>query len=134
MEVSLEKLPGFAKKIAKDFRAGDVIGLSGEIAAGKTTFVKELLKAMGYTGRVGSPTFVLERRYRVNYGGIKEVIHLDFYRLSNDQVMSFDWQEHGDDGSITIIEWPEIVLKYLPKNTKTIRIEIVDGKTRRFTL
>lgn len=133
MEITLEALPRLAKKTVKDFRVGDVIALSGQIAAGKTTFVKELLKAMGYLGRVGSPTFVLERRYKVNFGKIKEVIHLDFYRLSSDQVQSFDWQEHQDDDSITVIEWPEIAAKYLPENTKTIKIEIVDDKTRRFT-
>lgn len=133
--VTLDQLPDFAAKLVSQLKAGDVLALSGPLAAGKTTLTAELLSAIGYAGRVTSPTFVLERRYPVDWNGITQVIHLDFYRLNEQQLDSFDWQEWlGNPTTLTIIEWPNIVADRLPPQVKLVIIEILNDTERRFTL
>jgi tRNA threonylcarbamoyladenosine biosynthesis protein TsaE len=133
--ITLDQLPSFAATLASQLQAGDVLALSGPLAAGKTTLTAELLAVMGYTGRVTSPTFVLERRYPTDWHGIKQVIHLDFYRLTAEQLDSFDWQDWlGSPDTLTIIEWPDIAAERLPRAAKLVTIEPIDEQTRRFTL
>lgn len=135
--ITLAELPNFAAKVATKIQPGDVVALSGPLAAGKTTFTKALLQALGYTGRVSSPTFVLEKHYHLDHPTIQSVVHLDFYRLTPQQTQSFGWQDHlGHPGTITIIEWPERAAGTLPHQIKTVTIELADEKdhqTRRFT-
>lgn len=134
MLVRLENLPNLSKGILSNLTAGDVLALSGPLASGKTTLTQHLLRQMGYSGRVTSPTFVLEKNYPVEHKDIKEVVHLDFYRLNSSELASFGWQDYlGDQEALTIIEWPEIGWEYLPKNIKTIKLEIIDDQTRRLT-
>jgi len=132
---TLAELPKVAKKLARLVKPGDVVALSGELAAGKTTLTSALLKALGYDGQVASPTFVIERRYPlVRSSKIKEVVHLDFYRLTPEQIGQLDWSETiGSTGTLTLIEWPERVTGQLPPQTKNIKLEIIDDQTRRLT-
>ena len=131
MKVAQSGLPSVAEKILDRLSPGDVLALSGPLASGKTTLTQQILKAMGYDGRVTSPTFVLEKHYPVDYKGIKEVVHLDFYRLKPGEITTFGWKEYlGDQSALTIIEWPEIGLEHLPKNIKTIKLEIINDETR----
>jgi tRNA A37 threonylcarbamoyladenosine biosynthesis protein TsaE len=117
---SLEELAALAEKVATQLRPGDVLALTGQLAAGKTTLTKQILTAMGYKGSVTSPTFVIEHRYPVKFQRIKEVIHLDLYRLSSGDLKEFDW--------------PEIAAPYLPPHTKVINLKIIDEHTRQLTL
>lgn len=137
MKVSLTQLPQEAEKLANQLRGGDVLTLSGPLAAGKTTLTQAILQALGYTRRVNSPTFVLERLYQLDQPvhGITEVAHLDFYRLSAEELDSFDWREAmGDEDRLTIIEWPEAVEEHLPDQVKQVEISIVDEQTREWRL
>lgn len=85
-----------------------VLGFSGNLGAGKTTFTKEVLKRLGYEGEVPSPTFVLRRDYDL---GEKKVIHIDAYRLENPEQISqvVSREELEDRNNLVIIEWPELV-------------------------
>lgn len=132
--VHLNKLPGLARSIVKFLHPGDVLALSGELASGKTTLTKALLHALGYSGRVTSPTFLLERRYPLNSKKIREVAHLDFYRLNEAALESFDWPERFEEpDTLTIIEWPERAWHRFPKAVKQINLDIIDDQTRRLT-
>lgn len=134
LETTLETLPKAAKKVLKSLKDGDVIGLQGPLAAGKTTLTAALLLQMGYEGYVTSPTFVLERRYPVAYKNIREVVHLDFYRLNAVEIAALDWRDHaGLPGTLTIIEWPENAAGLLPPDIKQVKIGIIDGQTRHLT-
>lgn len=134
IDFNLQQLPVVAKKLKRLIKSGDVIALSGPLAAGKTTLTSSLLEALGYNGHVSSPTFVIERRYPLKGGKINEVLHLDFYRLSSEQIGSLDWLDNaGEKGTLTLIEWPERVAGLLPAKTKTITLEIINDKTRRVT-
>jgi tRNA threonylcarbamoyl adenosine modification protein YjeE len=132
--VRKDDLDRTAEYILTHLQSGDIVTLTGPLAAGKTTIVKHLVEKMGYVGRVTSPTFVLEQRYQVKWRGVSEIIHLDFYRLEKDEILSFDWRDHaGSPGSVTFVEWPERAGTTLPKSSKTIRLEIIDEQTRRLT-
>jgi len=124
-------LPGLAKQLASKIKPGDVIALQGDLAAGKTTLTKALLKHLGYLGKVSSPTYVIEHIYPLPKGRFKEVIHLDFYRLSEEEVKQFDWQEYSNKPkSLVIIEWPERAGSALPNNTKFATITRVNDRIR----
>jgi len=127
-------LPKVAARIVRGLKAGDVLALSGPLASGKTTLTKEIARQLGYTGRVVSPTFVLERQYPLKEGEFKVINHLDFYRLTRKDLASFDWQEAlGESRCLTIIEWPEIAAELLPPAVKKISLEIVDAQTRKIS-
>lgn len=134
MHVQLAELSSTALKILNHLSPGDILALSGPLASGKTTLTQHILRLMGYERRVTSPTFVLEKHYPVNYKEIKEVVHLDFYRLKPEELATFGWQDYlGDQTTLTIIEWPEIGLELLPPSVKTVKLEIIDDQTRDFT-
>lgn len=112
-----------AKKIAPLLRLGSVIALQGELGAGKTFFTQQLCKCLGVTENVSSPSYVLMNEYQGKY----PIIHIDLYRLSSpEEVLElgfYDMMEHR----ITIIEWPEIALEFLPANTIYLTIKFVNG-------
>lgn len=112
-----------------------MLSLNGPLAAGKTTLTQQILKAMGYHQPVGSPTFVIEKRYPVDFHTIKQVIHLDLYRLDEAHLKHFDWSEYLEQpDTLTIIEWPERAKSYLPPRQKIITITIDGEKTRTINL
>lgn len=94
----------FGERVATVLRPGDVLGLEGDLGAGKTAFVRGLVRGLGSGARVHSPTFALLNRYR---GGRLEVFHLDLYRLgSSDDLREAGLEEplSNPDG-VTVVEW-----------------------------
>jgi len=90
---------------AADAANGLVLHLCGELGSGKTTLVRGLLRALGYQGRVKSPTYTLVEPYtdlRLN------LYHFDFYRFKDrTEWLSSGFREHFGPGSLCIVEWPE---------------------------
>lgn len=111
-----------AKKIAKSFKGGEVLGLVGNLGSGKTQFTKGLAEYFKIKQTITSPTFVLLKPYKTNDKKIKHLIHIDCYRLENPQeLIDIGLQEYlNNPDCITVIEWAEKVKKILPKNTKWI--------------
>ena len=104
------------------------IHLTGQIGAGKTTFARGFLKAMGINGPVKSPTFTLVETY--SRGDVK-VNHLDLFRIDSSRELEFmGFDDYLDDKSILLIEWPESVCGSLPKPDLIVKIE-VEGFSRR---
>lgn len=86
-------------------RAGLVIGLSGDLGAGKTQFVKGLARGLGITARVHSPTFSLVNIYT---GGRMTLYHLDLYRLDTvEQILAAGLEVYLQPDGVTVIEWAE---------------------------
>lgn len=108
------------------------IELAGPLGAGKTTFVRHLLRSLGVQGRIKSPTYAVLEPYVVD--GL-EVSHLDFYRFDNPR-------EWGDAGlrdvfaapGLKLAEWPEKAHAMLPAADLRITIEPLDGDRRDVTL
>jgi tRNA threonylcarbamoyladenosine biosynthesis protein TsaE len=94
----------FGRKLARQLRAGDVVTLSGALAAGKTTLVRGLLGALGHKGEVPSPSFAIVQPYEALD---PPVWHVDLYRIENaldlDELGLDDIREEG----VLIVEWPD---------------------------
>jgi tRNA threonylcarbamoyladenosine biosynthesis protein TsaE len=100
---------------------GWVIGLSGDLGAGKTQFVKGLARGLGSNARVHSPTFALLNEYG---GGRLRLFHLDLYRLNNpNDVMSAGLEDYlvSPDG-VTVVEWIERWLPEVQRRGDAVRL------------
>jgi tRNA threonylcarbamoyladenosine biosynthesis protein TsaE len=106
---------------------GDVVLVSGELGAGKTTFVRGACRALGITGRVTSPTFTIGHRY---HGGV-DVSHLDLYRFRGLSAAEWGDLEPYFQDAIVFVEWPEAGAGVLPKPRLHVRLEHVAPDARR---
>jgi len=102
-----------------------VIGLEGNLGAGKTTFVQAFAKGLGIKARLTSPTFVLMKKYG-------SLFHFDCYRIKNEKdLLDLDFKEIiAEPKNIVLIEWAEKIRKFLPKNKIWIKFKIT-GKDKR---
>jgi tRNA threonylcarbamoyl adenosine modification protein YjeE len=114
-----------AAKLAKLLRRGDIVALQGDLGAGKTTLARALLRALGITGDVPSPTFTLVQTYET---AVFTVYHFDLYRLkSADELDELGWDEALADG-VTLVEWPERAVGRLPARALTLHFSMgADG-------
>jgi tRNA threonylcarbamoyladenosine biosynthesis protein TsaE len=124
---SSEQTEALAAALAERLVMGDVVAVSGELGAGKTTFVRGAARALGVQEPVSSPTFTIGHRYEAPV----PVAHLDLYRIAG-----LDPEEWGDlepyfDGSIAFVEWPEHGGDWLPKARVMVTLSHVDESHRR---
>jgi tRNA threonylcarbamoyladenosine biosynthesis protein TsaE len=110
----LGQLKDFAKRLAKELNGGEIIGLVGDLGAGKTTLVQALAEAMGVEGQVKSPTFILMQCFKIGQGyqtakGINELCHVDAYRLENeDELFAIGFGEYAErEDAVSIVEWAD---------------------------
>ena len=107
---SPEETEAAAARLAADLRPGDVVTVSGELGAGKTTFVRGACRALGVTQKVTSPTFTIGHRYE----GRVPVSHLDLYRFTNVSHAEWGDLEPYFDDAVAFVEWPEAGAGVLP--------------------
>jgi tRNA threonylcarbamoyladenosine biosynthesis protein TsaE len=139
------------QEIAKDFvlkllpqkSGATVVGLYGELGAGKTSFTQGVAKAFNLQDTITSPTFVIEKIYPIRTNGrrrpisnraseFEHLIHIDAYRLEKSQeLLHLGWKEIiADSKNLILVEWPEKVADIMPKHTK-IRLKTLDsGESR----
>jgi tRNA threonylcarbamoyladenosine biosynthesis protein TsaE len=105
--------------LAPALRPRDAILLSGELGAGKTTFVQGVARGLGIEDRVVSPTFTLIKEY----SGRLDVAHVDVYRLDRIQdVVDLGLDELGEGEDVLLIEWGDVVEELLP--VERLRVEL----------
>lgn len=118
---SPEETEALGAEYAKTLAAGDVVAFSGDLGAGKTAFTRGVLRGLGYTGRVTSPTFAIANEYDTPGG---RVAHFDLYRiLDSEALFEIGFDEYLDGSRIVLIEWSENAGDMLPENYKTVHIQ-----------
>jgi tRNA threonylcarbamoyladenosine biosynthesis protein TsaE len=118
-------------------RGAMVVGLSGDLGAGKTTLVKAIAKLLGIKDKLSSPTFVIMKRYPLKKcEGYENFFHLDAYRLEKrGDLENLEWKEIiQDPKNLVFIEWPENVKGAIPDGTIYIQISHRGEKERHFRM
>ena len=100
----LAAVEALGARIAGNLRRGDVVALSGELGAGKTTLARAIVAALGYPGEVPSPTFTIVETYD---GLDPPLVHADFYRLENPREAGELGLDDYREGAALVAEWPE---------------------------
>ena len=127
--LSADETVELGKRIGKNLMPGDVILLTGDLSAGKTTITKGIGASLGVKRVINSPTFTIVKEYSGNC----PLYHLDLYRLdglNND----FDLEDYIEGDGVCVIEWPFQVSEILPKEYLEIKIERIDEFTRSITI
>lgn len=118
-----EAMSAFAHRVASLLRAGDLLVLTGDLGAGKTTFTQGLGEALGVRGPVTSPTFVLARTHPSLVGG-PSLVHVDAYRLADAVELEDIDLDTTLDTAVTVVEWGEGKAEALSPNRLAITIEV----------
>jgi tRNA threonylcarbamoyladenosine biosynthesis protein TsaE len=123
---SPEETEQIAAELAAGLGPGDVVTVSGELGAGKTTFIRGACHALGVDAPVTSPTYTIGHRYP----GDPDVSHLDLYRFDG-----VDPEEWGDlepyfEDAVVFVEWPEAAADWLPPVRAAVRLRHIDPERR----
>lgn len=138
-----EATADFARALAKHPAIGRaLIELQGDLGAGKTTFVRHLLKSLGVQGRIKSPTYAVVEPYTLATAGADagqnggmNIWHFDFYRFNDPR----EWEEAGFRDifaatGLKLVEWPEKAGPHLPQPDLLLRLEVLPDDSRAVTL
>ncbi|MDA3840577.1 MAG: tRNA (adenosine(37)-N6)-threonylcarbamoyltransferase complex ATPase subunit type 1 TsaE [Patescibacteria group bacterium] len=121
----------FAKNYSKELKGGDIVGLIGNLGAGKTVFSKGIAAGLGIKEELTSPTFVYMKIYEVqNHSSIKKLCHIDAYRIKDDHALvNIGALEYFNNKEVlTMIEWADRVNNPLLKDATNITFEIISEK------
>ncbi len=123
---SPEETERIAAGLTAELEPGDVVAVSGDLGAGKTTFVRGACRALGVTVAVTSPTFAIGHRYP----GRVPVAHLDLYRFET--IGEADWAdlEPYFDDAVAFVEWPEAGEGFLPEPRLRVLLRLTEGDRR----
>lgn len=123
-----------AQDLARDTKA-HIFALTGDLGAGKTTFVQGFAQGLGIQEKIISPTFVLIRQHRLP-SKTGSFFHVDLYRLEDDpSIKELGLEElWSDPNNLVLIEWAEKIDKYLPKEAVKISIQKTGSNERKFII
>ena len=119
----------FVDKLKRHKDGTTVIALYGDLGVGKTVFARAVLRALGIKEKVTSPTFVIQKEYRLNNKNWSKVLHIDAYRLESVSEMGvLNWEGSvNDKNNLILVEWAGNIESVLPKsNIIKIAFEYTD--------
>lgn len=123
------EMEALGRKLAKNFQAGTIVALAGDLGVGKTRLVKGLAAGLGHQGEVTSPTFALMNEY---LGGRLPLFHLDLYRLATvEELLGIGWDELLDEPGVVVAEWADRFPEIFPNSTLQLRIDREGNEARR---
>jgi tRNA threonylcarbamoyladenosine biosynthesis protein TsaE len=127
-----EETRSLGRALAALLESGDVVSLTGDLGAGKTTLVQGVAAGLDVRQPVLSPTFTLVREYE----GRHHVVHLDVYRLDRIQdVLDLGFHEMVGEGGVVLIEWGDAIETLLPEDHLQVELTLApDGQARRIDL
>lgn len=117
-----EEMMELGQSLAAILAADDVVYLIGNLGVGKTTLVRGIARALGFAGRVTSPTFTLMNIYE----SIPPIYHFDFYRLEGGEMEDLGLNDYLERQGISLIEWPQLQAAGLPKEALLIEITLLE--------
>lgn len=127
------KMQEFGERLGRIFAGGEVIELVGDVGAGKTTLVRGIARGMGVDETVQSPSFTINRVYDAGNG--RQLVHYDFYRLSDPGIMRNELAETMNDSkTVVVIEWADTVGQTLPQDRLTLTITSTGEDVRRLDM
>lgn len=133
----LEEMKTVAEELLRTVIPGEtarVIALSGDLGAGKTAFAQVVARELGVTEAVTSPTFIIERVYKLGEKGrgFVRLIHIDAYRLENEgELEALGWKEILENPeNLILIEWSERVPSLIPQDATRLMFSHVDEGAR----
>ena len=125
---STEETESYAYSLAEHITAPRVICLIGNLGAGKTAFTRGFARFFGVEKGVASPTFTILMKYTGN--GV-EINHYDLYRAEDyDELCDIGFEDQIEEG-ISLIEWPDSFMEYLPEDKVVVRIEYTNNQDER---
>ncbi len=124
----------FGVRLAHVLRAGDLVILSGDLGAGKTTLTQGLGEGLGVRGSVTSPTFVIARVHPVRPGGRVPLVHVDAYRLGASAELDDLDLDTDVDEAVTVVEWGEGLAEALSHDRLEVTLTRADDDVRTLTL
>jgi tRNA threonylcarbamoyladenosine biosynthesis protein TsaE len=126
-----EETQALGERLGLTLGDGDVVGLIGDLGAGKTCFIQGLVRGLGVTARATSPTFVLINEYR----GRLAVHHVDAYRLESvSEMLDLGLPELLAGEGVTVVEWADKLLTLLPATAVLVRIVGAGDEPRQITI
>ncbi len=126
VELTLPELLEWARAFGGSLEAPAVIALRGELGAGKTTMAQAMIKALGVTDDVTSPTYALVHEYRSPRGPVH---HFDWYRLRDaSELVQLGWDDILRLDGIIFVEWPERAAAALPSYAAQVHLEYVPSQ------
>lgn len=126
---SLQEIDSAAMRFLEAAGDATVIAFSGDLGAGKTTFIQAICRNLGITVEVNSPTFSLVNEYFTPKGD--SVYHFDFYRIETpEELFDMGYEEYFYSGSLCLIEWPEKAPGLMPENTLMVSIMVGEKRDR----
>ena len=130
---SLNELPEVADAVIEALDGRSVVVFRGEMGAGKTTLIREILARLGSEDNVTSPTFAIVNQYTT--ADCRPVYHFDFYRIDRiEEAYDFGYEEYFYSGDLCLVEWPEEIEELLPDDVMTVRITADTEEERTFRI
>ena len=139
---SAKETKNFGKETGNKLKGGEIFALMGDLGSGKTTFVQGLVRGLGITKRIISPTFILVRHYEIpstlKSGSIKNIYHVDLYRLEGnikEQLRELGFSDIiSDNSNVVLVEWADKATDALPSDTIWMEFENIGGDKRKITV
>ncbi len=130
-----EALPQAAQELASLMGDETVYAFYGEMGAGKTTFIRELCRALGVEEDLAnSPSFSIINEYRSDTTA-ELIYHFDLYRLESvDEALEIGVEDYFDSGALCLLEWPERIEPLLPYDTVKVSISVNPDDSRTLTI
>lgn len=133
---TLDEIENFAREFWNRFSDKKVFAFTGEMGAGKTTFIQAVCRAMGVRTVMSSPTFSIINEYEYSCEGTpKAVFHIDLYRIKDEEeAISAGVEDVLLSGHICFVEWPEKAMGLFPEDTVRLQIKLMNAQSRQLVL
>lgn len=132
---TLEALPEAAEQFVALMGDETVYAFKGEMGAGKTTFIRQLCRALGVEEDLAnSPSFSIINEYRSDTTA-ELMYHFDLYRLETvEEALEIGVEDYFDSGALCFLEWPERIEPLLPDDTVVVELKVNDDESRTLTV